>query len=306
MSDRDLRLGIVGFGSGGQHFHAPFAEDAQGVRLVGVVTRDPARARQAGERHPSVRVFASLADMARSGDVDAVTITTPPQTRRELVLQALGLGLHVIADKPFAPDARTARELVEAARVAGRCLGVYHNRRWDADILALQQVLASGAAGQIRRFHSWFDLDQPGTIEAGPAGGLLRDLGSHLVDQALWLFGPVERVFARLDWIDTPEGRTDAGFALTLEHKGGVDAHLSASKLYGAQERGLRVYGTQDSYVIRVTEALGDYTPYYEAFARAVREGGPLPVSGAEAVSVLEVLDAARESDASHAVITLG
>lgn len=306
MHHPELRLGIVGFGTGGMVFHAPYAQAAEGVKLTGIVTRDPARARLAAERYPGVHVFGSLGDMARSGEVDAVTITTPPQTRRELVLEALGVGLHVIADKPFAPDARTARELVEAARLADRCLGVYHNRRWDTDILALQQVLVSGAAGQVRRFHSWFDLDQPGTIDAGPAGGLLRDLGSHLVDQALWLFGPVQRVFARLDWIDTPEGRTDAGFALTLEHRGGVDAHLSASKLYRAQDRGLRVYGTQDSYLMSGTDALGDYTPYYAAFARAVQGGGPLPVSGAEAVSVLEVLDAARESDASHAVITLG
>ncbi len=305
MNPPELRLGIVGFGVGGMKFHAPYAQAAAGVRLTGIVTRDPARARLAAEQYPGVQVFASLADMARSGTVDAVTLTTPPQTRRALVLEALAAGLHVIADKPFAPDAAAARELVEAARVADRRLGVFHNRRWDANMLALRPVLASGALGTVRRFHSWFDLDEPSTVEAGPTGGLLRDLGSHLVDQALWLFGPVQRVFARLDWTDTPDGRTDVGFVLTLEHRNGVDSHLGASKLYRAQERGLRVYGDRGSHCVSHPDAPGDYTPYYEAFARAVREGGPLPVSGAEAVSVLEVLDAARESDARHAVIGL-
>lgn len=341
-----VRIGLVGFGGGGMRFHAPFMEAAQGVTLAGVVTRDPARQAQVQQRHPGVPVFDSLPALAASGLVAAVTITTPPQTRRELVLQALDLGLHVIADKPFAPDAATARELQAAARKAGRQLAVYHNRRWDSDIRSLKALLDRGELGATRRFHSRFDLDEAGTLEPGPSGGLLRDLGSHLVDQALWLFGPVAQVFARLDWQETPEGRVDAGFALTLTHESGVDSHLSASKLNHLQERELRVYTANGSYLSRSTDVQasavsagllpkvqgaawgyepeaawgvrstaqghqrvaaeqGHYAHYYEAFARAIREGGPLPVSAADAVAVLEVLDAARDSDASAAVVRL-
>lgn len=214
-------------------FHAPYIDAAQGVELAGIVTRDPARRQQASQRYPAVPVFASLAEMVASTALDAVTLTTPPQTRRELVLEALGLGLHVIADKPFAPDAPTARELEAAAQGARRQLAVFHNRRWDSDIRSLLAVRESGQLGTIRRFHSRFDLDQPGSMEAGPSGGLLRDLGSHLVDQALWLFGPVSQVHARLDWVGTRAAPVDSGFVLSLKHASGVDSHLSASKPRG-------------------------------------------------------------------------
>ena len=342
-----VRIGLVGFGSGGMRFHAPFIDAAQGLELAGVVARDLGRQALARQRHPGVPVFESLQAMAESGLVEAVTITTPPQTRRELVLQALDLGLHVIADKPFAPDAATARELQAAASKAGRQLAVYHNRRWDSDIRSLKALLDRGELGPVRRFHSRFDLDEAGSLEPGPSGGLLRDLGSHLVDQALWLFGPVSQVFARLDWRDTPAGRVDVGFALTLTHAGGVDSHLSASKLNRLQERELRLYGVAGSYLSRSTDVQasavsagqlpreqgaawgfeppaawgllstaqgqqrvapeqGHYAHYYEAFARAIREGTPLPVSAADAVTVLEVLDAARQSDATAALVKLG
>ena len=119
-----------------------------------------------------------------------MAISTPPQTRRELVLEAIGRGIHVVADKPFAPTAAAAEELVQAADAAGVLLSVFHNRRWDTDITTLRGVLDGGLLGDIWRFDSRFDLDQPQTLEAGPEGGLLRDLGSHLVDQALWLLGP--------------------------------------------------------------------------------------------------------------------
>lgn len=339
-----VRIGVVGFGSGGMKFHAPFIETADGVTLAGVVTRDPARRQWVAQRHPGVPVFDTLQAMAASGLVVAVTLTTPPQTRRDLVLEALGLGLHVVADKPFAPDAATARELQATAQAAGRRLAVYHNRRWDSDIRTLKAVLDAQAVGTVRRFHSRFDLDEPGTMEPGPAGGLLRDLGSHLVDQALWLCGPVARVYARLDWVESAGGRTDAGFALVLTHVNGVDTHLSASKLNRLQARELRVYGSKGSYVShstdvqasavndgmtprgrretwgfepesawgtlataderrRVPAQQGDYSRYYEAFAQAVRLGTPLPVSASEAVAVIEVLDAARHSDAESVAV---
>jgi predicted dehydrogenase len=192
--------------------------------------------------------YPSLGAMLQSGTVDAVVITTPPETRRELVLEAVAGGVHVIGDKPFAPDAAGARELAAAASAAGVALNVFQNRRWDADFRTLQAVVARGDVGRVWRVDSRFDLDDPGTLEPGPTGGLLRDLGAHVVDQVLVLLGPVSSVYAQLDWVDAGGGRTDAGFSLALTHVSGATSRVSASKLQHLPEKELRVYGSLGSY----------------------------------------------------------
>ncbi|MDR1851566.1 MAG: Gfo/Idh/MocA family oxidoreductase [Propionibacteriaceae bacterium] len=335
-----LKIGLVGYGGGGRWFHAPFIAAAEGVELAGVVARSPEKIALVEQDYPGLPVYPSLTAMLDAG-VDAVTITTPPETRRELVLEAIAAGVHVVADKPFAPSAEAARELGRAADEAGVRLSVYHQRRNDSDIKTLKTVLDSGELGQIWRFNSIFDLDEPETLEAGPHGGLLRDLGSHLVDQALWLFGPALRVNAHLDWVELEQGRTDAGFVVQIDHES-VSAYLSASKLNRVQRRTLEVYAENGSYVSQgvdiqaqqvktgmrpgtdgwgmeptpgvislpdgkreVPSNKGDYSDYYSAFANAVETGGEVPVPVAQAVQVLEVLDAARVSAAEHRVVEL-
>jgi predicted dehydrogenase len=331
-----MRIGLVGYGVGGKYFHAPFIVAAEGVELAGIVARAPATIAQAKADFPEMPIFSSLTEMLKSG-VDAVTITTPPHTRRELVLEAIAAGVPVIADKPFAPSAEVGRELDAAAKAKGVTLGVFHNRRFDADALTLRKVLESGRLGRVWRLHSCMDLNDPNTLEAGPTGGLLRDLGSHLVDQALWLLGPAKTVDAQFDLIDRPEGTTDASFVLTIIHESGVHSHLSASKLNHIASREFRVYGDSGSYVSsstdvqaqalfagvrpiddlaawgyekpehwgilrtgsgidRVPSEQGRYHAYYEAFAKAVHDGGEPPVTAQEAIQTLAVLDAARIS----------
>jgi predicted dehydrogenase len=333
-----VKLGLVGFGFGGRIFHAPFITAADGVDLAGIVTRSPVRRAEAAEEYPEVPLYGSLTELLAAG-VDAVVITTPPETRRELVLEAIAAGVHVVADKPFAPNAEVARELVKAAADAGVILNVFHNRRWDTDVRTLRSVLDSGEVGQVARFESRFDFDQPETLEAGPAGGLLRDLGSHLVDQALWLFGPAASVYATLDWADLDAGRTDSGFFVTITHRSGVRSHVSATKSNRLVAREMRLLGSDGSYVsqqsdvqadaaiagarpvndpaawgyedesrwgtlttaagqVRVPSEQGAYHAYYEQLALAGAGKGPQPVPGSEAVHTLEVLDAARLSDA--------
>ena len=141
-----MRIGVVGYGTGGQNFHTPFIEAADGVELVGVVARSPERKAAVARDWPEVPIYESLTDLLSAG-VDAVTITTPPATRRDLVLEAVAAGVHVIADKPFAPTAAAARELHSAAEDAGVLLSVYHNRRWDADIRTLQKIIEAGHSG---------------------------------------------------------------------------------------------------------------------------------------------------------------
>ena len=238
-----MRIGLVGYGMGGQCFHAPFIAAAEGTELAGVVARAPATIAKVEADFPGMPVYPSLAVMIEAGGVEAVTITTPPHTRRDLVLEAIDAGLHVIADKPFAPSAEAARDLEAAAKAKGVVLGVFHNRRWDADALTLRKVLDSGRLGRLWRLHSRMEQSDPGTLEAGAAGGLLRDLGSHVVDQALWLLGPVVSVNARLDMVDLPQGKTDAGFVVSLRHASGVASYIEASKLNRRHVKEYRAYG---------------------------------------------------------------
>ncbi len=252
-----MRIGVVGYGAGGKYFHAPFIEAADGVELAGVVARSPDKRAEVAADFPGIPVYGSLTEMLDAG-VDAVTITTPPHTRRELVLEAIAAGVHVVADKPFAPDAASARELDEAARQAGVVLNVYHNRRRDADILTLAGVIASGQLGDVWRVHSIMDQDGADTLETGATGGLLRDLGSHLVDQMLWLLGPATHVYATVDWTERFGEPTDCGFFLTLTHSSGAVSTVSASKLNHSTTRELRAYGSEGSYIASGADVQAD------------------------------------------------
>ena len=136
-----LRIGVVGYGTGGQHFHTPFIEAAEGCALAGIVARAEATVAKARADWPDTPVFPSLTAMIEAGVCDAVTVTTPPQTRRALVLEAIEAGLHVIADKPFAPNYEGAMELDAAAKAKGVTLSVFQNRRLDADIQTLKKVM---------------------------------------------------------------------------------------------------------------------------------------------------------------------
>ena len=345
MSTSSLRLGLVGYGVGGRYFHAPFIAASGSVEIVGIVTRSPERVAHAEADLPEVPVYSSLAALLDSG-VDVVTITTPPLTRRELVLEAVARGVHVIADKPFAPNLEGGRELVRAAEEAGVMLSVFHNRRWDADLRTLAGVIHSGELGELWRVHSRFDLDDPGTMETGAGGGMLRDLGSHVVDQMLWLLGPATHVSAVIDETDRFGARVDCGFSITLRHSNGVHSTVESSKLNHASAREFRAYGSAGSYLATGTDvqaqaifagrrpiddptgwghdderlwgvlatdagmssipsAQGDYAEFYRQFAAAVAGIGPQPVSGAEALGVLAVLDAARASASSDSTIVL-
>ncbi|MET9199615.1 Gfo/Idh/MocA family oxidoreductase [Gordonia sp. NPDC003585] len=329
-----MRLGLVGYGAGGRLFHAPYIAAVEEIDLVGVVTRNPDRRREVASDLPGVAVYDTLGDLLDAG-VDAVTITTPPDTRHDLVLEAIGRGVHVVADKPFAPDAAGGRELADAAQRAGVLLSVFHNRRFDADLTTIADVLPK--LGQVWRCESRFDLDEPGSLDAGPSGGLLRDLGAHLVDQMLVLFGPAESVSAHLDVVDQREGRTDCGFAVSMTHRSGVYSTVSASKINHIAARQWRIYGSLGTYASDGTDAQvdqiksgkrpaddlsawgfedptrlgavytaagaevipsaqGRYDEYYRRFAAAVDHAAPQPVPASEGIAVLEVLDAARRS----------
>ncbi len=341
-----LRVGVVGYGTGGQHFHTPFIAAAEGCELAGIVARAPATIAKANADWPDVPVFASLGDMIAAGVCDAVTVTTPPQTRRALVLEAIEAGLHVIADKPFAPDYAGAMELDAAAKAKGVTLGVYQNRRFDADLQTLRKLVLDERLGTVWSVHSRMDQNGAHTLEAGPTGGLLRDLGSHVVDQMIYLLGPVAAVDCQMDHVDLPEGKTDCAFNITLRHENGSHSHLSASKLNFVDQREFRAYGSKGFYqsmtidvqaqdifagkrpaddlaawgyepegcwgTLRtaigaeiVPSEQGRYHDYYEAFARAIKDGTPPPVTAEQGARTLAVLDAARQSAETSQTVLL-
>jgi predicted dehydrogenase len=327
-----MRFGLVGYGFGGRYFHAPLLDSAPGIEFVGVVTRSAERRAELAADRPGVPAYDSLRDLAAAG-VQAVAISTPAHTHIPLALEAIGLGLPVVVDKPFALDAADARAAVAAAETAGVPLSVYQNRRWDSDLLTVRRLIDSKALGDVTRFESRFERFDPVPGPPASGGGSLRDFGAHLVDQALLLFGPVTRVYAEL------RGRRelDDDFFVALHHAGGVTSHLWGSWVQGAPGPRFRVTGSTGTYVVdgmdgqedalvagRTPATEGDswgtepaerwgrlhrggagepvptergrWDTYYPAFAAAVRGEAPLPVDPRDVVANIEVLDAARES----------
>jgi predicted dehydrogenase len=343
-----VRIGLGGYGRGGRYFHAPLIGLAPECTLAAVVTRNPRRRAELAQDFPGVPAVDSLGDLAAAG-VGAVVITTPLDTHEALVREAIALGLPVVCDKPFTPDAPSARALIEAAERSGVPLAVYQNRRWDADFRTVRALVASGALGEVISFESRMEQYPPDGGFATTGGGVLRDFGSHVTDQALQLFGPAAAVYAETHL--TPGGFDD-GFYLSLRHAGGVVSHLRGDwALQGAPGPRFRVTGRTGTFAVEpddgqaerllsgqplegqplegsafgtvpqarwgriyrgenvspepVPAEKGRWSSFYSAFARAVRDEGPLPVDPRDAVAALEVLDAARVSAARGEVVRL-
>ncbi|HEY7272915.1 MAG TPA: Gfo/Idh/MocA family oxidoreductase, partial [Actinoplanes sp.] len=240
-----VRFGLVGYGLGGRVFHAPLLASASGVEFVGVVTRSADRRAELAKDHPGLPAYDTLADLAAAG-AQAVTISTPMATHADLAREAIRLRLAVAVDKPFTPDAATAREIAALAAEEGVLLSVYQNRRWDSDTRTLRKLIADGALGDVRRFESRFERWAPGRQPPGAGGGSLLDFGSHLVDGALFLFGPATRVYAEM----RDSGGLDDDVFVALHHAGGVESHLWGSWRQAAPGPRLRATGTGGTYIV--------------------------------------------------------
>ncbi len=256
MTATPLRVGLVGYGLAGSVFHAPLIATTEGLALDTVVTSHPERQEQARAEHPGVRVAATPDELlTRAADLDLVVIASPNKTHVPLATAALEAGLPVVVDKPIAGTAAEARALAALAEERGLFLSVFQNRRWDNDFLTLRKLLDEGELGDVWRFESRFERWRPqpkgGWRESGdPAeiGGLLYDLGSHVVDQALVLFGPVTQVYAESD-IRRPGAEADDDTFIALTHASGVRSHLYVSATTAQLGPRFRVLGSKAGYV---------------------------------------------------------
>ncbi len=322
-----LRVGVVGYGDAGRGIHARLLREAGHV-VTDVVTRDPGRAAAAAEDWPGVRVHDDVAGLVGAPGLDVVVVASPTGRHVEHALAALEAGLATVVDKPLALDRAGAQRLVDAAEARAGRLTVFQNRRWDDEQRTLRRLLAEGALGRVHRFERRWERWRPVPKQrwkenaVGDGGGLLLDLGAHLVDSAVQLFGPVETVRAELRALTTP---TEDDVFLALTHASGTISHLWAGGLVGAPGPRTRVLGSAGAYL--VTSFEGEPTPFaaldpgegmegwlvhgadavpvprepggHADFYREVAAwiaGGPAPVDPRDAVATAAVLDAARVS----------
>jgi predicted dehydrogenase len=307
------------------------------------VTSDESRGDHARATYPGVRVFADAQAVLTAG-FDLAVVAAPNRAHLPLGMGALEAGMHVVIDKPLATSAADGRRLAEAARAGGRVLSVFQNRRFDGDFLTARQLIDAGELGSVLRFESRFERWRPepkrGSWRERKApeegGGLLFDLSSHLIDQALVLFGPARLVHAEVE--RRREGvEADDDVFLALEHERGVRSHLWASAVAAQLGPRLRVLGSRAAYVKwgldpqekQLTEGLrpddpgfgrepearfgtvgddsdprrvetepGAYHRFYEQLRDAIRGGAPPPSPAEDGVAVLELIEEARAAGA--------
>ncbi|MFE2724376.1 Gfo/Idh/MocA family oxidoreductase [Kitasatospora sp. NPDC059327] len=254
--DEPFRVGLIGYGLAGSAFHAPLIAGTPGLRLDAVVTANPDRRAQLQREHPGARAVDTPEQLLADPDaLDLIVIASPNRTHVPLARAALNAGLATVVDKPLAATAADAQELCTLARSRGVLLSVFQNRRWDGDFLTAARLVREGALGRVHRFESRFERFRPkpkaGWRElADPAevGGTLYDLGSHLVDQALALFGPVETVYAEID-VRRDGAVVDDDAFLALTHASGTRSHLWTSAITPLAGPRLRVLGDTAGYV---------------------------------------------------------
>jgi scyllo-inositol 2-dehydrogenase (NADP+) len=345
------RVALIGYGLAGEAFHAPFVATVPGLRLDAIVVANPERRARAAAAHPRALLLDSAeAIWTSAGEFDLVVVAAPNRVHAELAHAAIAAGIAVVVDKPLARSAAEGRELATAATEAGVMLTVFQNRRWDGDFLTARALVETGDLGRIARFESRFEHWRPRpsagwreSADPDEAGGVLFDLGSHLIDQALHLFGPADSVYAEVA-TRRPEAAVDDDAFVALTHASGVTSHLWMSAVAAQAGPRLRVLGDRGSYVkhgldpqeaeLRSgqrrggtgwgTEAPehwglvgadgdarplptlpGAYQRFYEGVAASLGEGSPPPVDPADAVAGLEVIEAARTSSDEGRVVTL-
>ena len=344
----ELQVALIGFGLGGAAFHAPFIATTPGMHLAAVVTASEERRDQVRRQYPDASIYDDAESLFPAANVDLVVVSTPNRTHASLAQVAIEADVPVLVDKPLAHSAAAARKLVSSAQRRGVLLTAYQNRRWDGDFRTLRRLVDDGSLGRVHRFESRFDRWRPDvrstwkeSAEPEDAGGVLFDLGSHLIDQALVLFGAVTHVYAELDGRRAGVDVEDDAF-VALTHASGVRSQLWMSLVAAQEGPRFRVSGDRAAYTkwgTDVQEAAlrseqlpgspgwgeepesawgrlgigedahsvptepGDYGELYEQLGAALRGEAPNPVDPMDAVRTLEIIEAARRSSIDRRVV---
>ena len=337
---QSIKTGLIGFGTGGEFFHAPFIDTLPEFELTAVLERTKEKSK---EHYPNTQIVRSAEELLAFPGIELIVITTPNETHYDLARLSLEAGKHVLLDKPFTVDSKEATSLIELAKEKNKILTVYHNRRFQSDFITLQSLIKKGTLGEIKEYrasieryrpelrpHLWKENDRPGA-------GILYDLGSHLIDQALVLFGTPQSISADLS-ITRPGAKVIDHFELTLYYKnckailkagmliekpGPVFKVMGTSGVYtkfgvDGQEALLRQYirpeGTnwalekkedwgkvESSGRITVVESIHtDFRDFYRNLASSIRKGEALAVRPEEAALVIRCIELAMKSNVEN------
>jgi scyllo-inositol 2-dehydrogenase (NADP+) len=331
-----IKVGLLGFGLGGSTFHASLIAREPRLALTAVATSRTAAVRQ---RFPQVATYGSPTEVIADPAVDLVIVATPDTTHGPLARLALEAGKHVVVEKPMAMSAAEGSALVALSRERRRMLTVFHNRRWDGDFMTVHEMVHSQRLGDIRNAALIWDRFRPELAQgwreqSQDPWGALMNLGPHLVDQALLLFGRPDSITGD-SAIQRQHARSPDYFAITL-HYGAGRVLLSASTLVADPRPRFALHGTQGSFVKhgidpqesslragvtygtpgfgedseqlygvltlmnsppeRIRTQTGDWRPFYAGVVASIMNGSPPPVDPMDAVAGLELIELARRS----------
>ncbi|QKX15538.1 oxidoreductase [Microbulbifer sp. YPW1] len=337
-----IKTAIIGYGFSATTFHLPFILNLPPFRFTAVST---SKGEQVQQQHPEVEVYADAETLLTRCDADLVIITAPNEAHFALAKLALQQGKHVVLEKPFVTRVEQGEELIALARQQQRVLSVYHNRRWDGDFLTVKKLIADNRLGAVRYFESHFDRFRPEVRKRWresdvEGGGILFDLGPHMLDQALQLFGPPTAITAQVKTL-RPQAEVDDFFHLTLHYPEHI-AVLRSSPFCAAPNLRFEVQGAAGSFikhgldpqedrlksgelplsagwaqelpeqygqlhaadgVATIPTETGGYQHYYQQLASAILDGSEAPVSAEQALWNIRLIHLARQSAASGQTI---
>lgn len=335
---------LIGYGFSGSTFHGPFLDEMEGFNVVCVLSSNEKKVKKT---LPKADVVKKIEDVLMRTDVELVVVTTPSSLHFDMAKKALEAGKHVVVEKPMVPTLQEAEELTACAKEQNVMLSVYQNRRYDGNFLTIQKLMDSGRLGDVSLYEAHFDRFEPVVAngwreENKPASGILYDLGAHLIDQALLLFGMPDSVTADVQK-QRPNAVVDDYFHLILAYgskrvilhsgmmafeqglkykvhgslgtfiKWGEDPQedeLLAGRRPDGADWGmdpLNQYGTlyNSSGNEKIVTLPGDYRHYYQDIYTCIRHGKPCPVSGEDGVKTIRIIEAARASSGEKRTIQI-
>lgn len=342
-----INVGLVGYGLSASVFHGPIIQTVEGMCLTAIVSSN---ADKVHRDYPDVEVFADIDSLLQQSEIDLVVICTPNTTHYEFAKKAILAGKHVVVEKPFTVDSREAEELIALAKAHNVNLSVYQNRRWDNDFLTVKALLQTDMLGRLSTYEAHFDRYRPEIKNRWrehnlPGSGILYDLGSHLIDQALDLFGMPLTVWA--DIRSERGGETDDYFHLILGYSH-IRVILHSGSLVKMAGPRFVLHGDKGSFIkygldpqedqlkqgmhpddsewgqdrpeqfgklSTVVGGLpmeavigtipGSYEAFYKAMAEAIQSGAPVPVSAEQARGTIQIIEYAIQSHREQRTIEI-